>query len=85
MKAKLKTKFPKGWDQTRVQRVIDYYDTQSDEDAVREMEESFATGSSTLMEVPVKLVPQIRRLIAKGAARSRPAPRGRSKKPAMRS
>ena len=55
-------KYPRGWDEARVRRVLDYYDSQSDEEAAAEIDAAFA---STTMEVPVALVPIVRQLIAK--------------------
>ena len=57
------SKFPEGWDEQRVKRVLDYYESQTDEEAVAEDEAGIAT--STVMDVPVELVPTVRELIAK--------------------
>ena len=54
--------YPRGWHDARVRRVLDYYDSQSDEEAAAEIE---AACESTTMEVPVALVPTVRQLIAK--------------------
>ena len=35
-------KYPEGWDAERVQRVLEYYEEQSDEEAVAEDEAGFA-------------------------------------------
>lgn len=59
-------KFPPGWDEARVRRVLDHYDTQTDEEALAEDEASFEATTHTAMEVPVDLVPAVRELIAKG-------------------
>ena len=58
-------RFPPGWDEERVQSVLDHYEQQTDEEAVAEDEERF-DASHTVMEVPAELVPEIRGLIAKG-------------------
>jgi hypothetical protein len=62
-------KFPAGWDEARVQRVLDHYESQSAEEAVAEDEASFedaaAEDENVPMIVPKKLVPQIQALIAK--------------------
>ena len=55
-------KYPRGWNQARVQRVIEHYDRQTDEEAAAEIE---AGLSSTTMQVPRSLVPAVRELIAK--------------------
>lgn len=62
---KKQTKFPPGWDESRVQRVLDHYEFQSDEEAVAEDEAAFENPSETVMEVPSNLVPKVRELIAK--------------------
>ena len=58
------TRFPPGWDEARVQRVLDHYDLQSDEEALAEDEASFEATTHTTMEVPVELVPAVRQLLA---------------------
>jgi hypothetical protein len=62
------THFPPGWDEARVRRVLEHYETQSDEEAVAEDEASFEATTHTAMEVPVELVPAVRELIAKRRA-----------------
>jgi hypothetical protein len=57
--------FPPGWDEARVQSVLEHYDAQSDEEAVAEDEVTFESTTHTVMEVPVDLVPTVRELIAK--------------------
>ena len=59
------SKFPPGWDESRVRRVLEHYSTQTDEEAVAEDEASFEATTHTAMEVPVDLVPAVRELIAK--------------------
>jgi hypothetical protein len=62
---KVRNEFPPGWDEERVRRVIDYYDNQSDEEAIAEAEAALEAEGQTLMMVPSELVPRIRELIAK--------------------
>ena len=62
------SKFPPGWDEKRVQRVLEHYDSQTDEQAVAEDEAAFESTDHTAMEVPVDLVPAVRELIAKRRA-----------------
>jgi hypothetical protein len=62
---KRENEFPAGWDEARVRRVIDYYETQSDDEALAEDGAVFSGLHHTLMEVPAELVPAIRQLIAK--------------------
>ena len=57
--------FPPGWDEDRVKRVIDHYDSQTDEEAVAEDEASYEDTTDTTMTVPTDLVPAVRDLIRK--------------------
>ena len=59
------TKFPPGWDEERVRKVLEHYEGQSDEEAVAEDEAAYEATTHTTMEVPVDLVPTIRELIAR--------------------
>jgi type II secretory pathway component PulC len=58
-------KFPDGWDESRVKRVLEHYEGQSEEQAVAEDEAASEQRDQTLMEVPNELVPTVRELIAK--------------------
>jgi hypothetical protein len=60
-----RTKFPKGWDESRVKRVLEHYETQSEHQSVAEDEAAAEASDQTLMEVPNDLVPVVRELIAK--------------------
>jgi hypothetical protein len=62
------SKYPPGWDEQRVRRVLAHYEAQSDEEAVAEDEAAYDATTHTAMEVPVDLVPVIRELIAKRRA-----------------
>lgn len=62
------TKFPQGWDEERVRRVLAHYETQSDEEALAEDEAAYESTTHTAMEIPVDLVPQVRELLAKRRA-----------------
>ena len=62
---KKQSKFPPGWNEARIRRVLKHYETQSDEAAVAEDEASFGATTHTAMEVPIDLVPAVRELIAK--------------------
>jgi hypothetical protein len=59
-------RFPPGWDEERVRRVLEHYEDQTDEEAVAEDEERYDSATHTVMEVPAELVPAVRELIAKG-------------------
>lgn len=58
-------KFPPGWDEERVKRVLVHYESQTEEEAVAEDEAAFEAADQTIMEVPTELVPKVRELIAK--------------------
>ena len=60
-------KFPPDWDEERVQSVIDYYENQTEDEAVAEGEAASQNESVTLMEVPTELVPIVLELISKHA------------------
>jgi hypothetical protein len=63
-----KSKPPQGWDESRVRRVLDHYESQTDDEAAAEDQEAFESTTHTAMEVPVELVPEVRQLIAKRRA-----------------
>ena len=60
-----KAKFPPGWDEERVRRVITHYEEQTEEEAVAEDEATLEQETQTVMEIPNELVPAVRELIAK--------------------
>ncbi len=68
MNPKKQNVFPEGWDEERVRRVIEFYENQTEEEAVAEDEAAFESRSDTLMVVPNDLVPTVRELIAKRRA-----------------
>ncbi len=59
------SKFPPGWDEERVRDVLDYYERQTDEEAVAEDEAAFESKTETFIQVPNELVPAVRELLAK--------------------
>jgi len=61
-------KFPPGWDEDRVKKVLAHYEGQTEEEAVEEDEAVFGESKSTVIEVPKELLPVIRELIAKHRA-----------------
>ncbi len=62
-----KNQFPKGWDEHRVRKVIDHYESQTEAEALSEDEAAWKKRTKTFIEVPVKLLPQIRKLLARTA------------------
>jgi hypothetical protein len=58
-------KFPPGWDEERVRKVLEHYEVQTEEEAVAEDEATFDDPNQTVMEIPNVLVPAVRELIAR--------------------
>ena len=58
------TSFPPGWDEERVQRLLQHYNSLTEEETVAEDEAAFEDSTQTVMEVPKALVPAVRALIA---------------------
>ena len=58
-------RFPPGWGEERVQKVLARYETQSEAEAVAEDEAAVERSGQTVMEVPSELVSAVRELIAK--------------------
>jgi len=62
------SRFPKGWDEERVKRVLNHYENQAEDEAVAEDEAAWEDASQTFIEVPNELVPTVRKLLAKKVA-----------------
>jgi len=60
----MKNKFPRNWNEARVRKLLRHYEQQTEEKAVAEDEAAFEAPNQTVMVVPSKLVPAIRKLIA---------------------
>jgi hypothetical protein len=58
------SKFPAGWNEDKVKRVLAHYEGQSEEDAMLE-DEAGIQPSETVMNIPHDLVAEVRELIAK--------------------
>lgn len=52
-----KKSFPPGWDEEKVKRVLEHYESQSEEEALAEDEAAYEDDSQTIMEIPNELVP----------------------------
>ncbi|MEM7114908.1 MAG: hypothetical protein AAF614_20900 [Chloroflexota bacterium] len=59
-----RTKFPKGWNEKRVQEVLTHYEAQTEEEAIAEYEAMYEEVTETVMEIPTELVPAVRTLLA---------------------
>ncbi|OGV75080.1 MAG: hypothetical protein A3K19_00780 [Lentisphaerae bacterium RIFOXYB12_FULL_65_16] len=62
-----KNTFPRGWDESRVKKVLAHYEGQTEEEAVAEDEAAWKDRTATFIEVPTQLLPRIRELLAKAA------------------
>jgi hypothetical protein len=58
-----KSEYPPGWDQRRVQDLLDHYERQTDDEAAAEHESALSRPDHTLMEIPTELVPAVREII----------------------
>ena len=62
------SRYPAGWSEARVRRVLQHYESQSDVEAVAEDEAAYRSTTTTVMKIPVRLVPAVRALLAKRRA-----------------
>ena len=60
-----KKNFPSGWDEKRVQKLLEHYDGQDEDEAVAEDEAALNDRKQTIMKIPHELVPAVRELLAK--------------------
>ena len=65
---KKQNRFPPGWNDARVRRVLAHYAEQTDAEAVAEDEVAYRSTTTTIMKVPVTLVPAVRALLGKRRA-----------------
>jgi hypothetical protein len=63
--SKTNNQFPLGWDEAKVKKVINFYDNQTEDEAVAEDEAIEQTSEETIMQIPYSLVPTVRELIAR--------------------
>ena len=62
--------FPPGWDEERVRSLLEYYESRTEDEAVAEDEAAYKDNPHyTMMGIPHELVPAVRELIAKHAAK----------------
>jgi hypothetical protein len=69
MKKKTKdpNQYPRTLNRHKVTSLIAYYDNQTDEEAIAEAEAAYRKRNTSLMEVPIRLLPKIRQMIARSA------------------
>ena len=63
-----RNRYPKGWDEERVKRVLHHYEDQTEEEAVAEDEAAWEDLSQTFIKVPNEMIPAVRELLAKKVA-----------------
>ncbi len=61
----VQSRFPDGWDEQRVRKVLKHYEDQTEDEAVAEDEAAYENRTDSTVQVPVELVPAVRELIAK--------------------
>ena len=59
------SKFPSGWGEERVRKVIAHYEEMTGEQEVAEDEAAFEDQTQAVMQIPLELVPAARELIAR--------------------
>ena len=59
-----KNQFPPGFDEAKIKIIIEHYENQTEEEAVKEDESILTDEQQTMMQIPNNLVPMIRKLIA---------------------
>lgn len=59
-------RYPKGLTHRKVQTLIDHYEHQTDAEAIAEAEAAYRKRTTAMIEVPVKMLPAVRQLIARG-------------------
>ena len=64
---KSSTRYPDGWDEDRVQRLLEHYESQTEDEAVAEDEAVLEDATQTLMAIPNALVPAVKALISQHA------------------
>lgn len=64
------SRFPPGWDEARVRRVLEHCESLSEVEAVAEDEAAFESSTEAMMSVPHELVPEVRELIARRKKRA---------------
>ena len=61
----VQNRFPEGWDEQRVRRVLEHYEHQTEDEAVAEDEAAYEDRTESMVQVPLELLPAVRELIAK--------------------
>ena len=62
---KFVNRFPDGWDEDRFRRLLEHYESQTEDEAVAEDEAALEDSSQTLMAIPNALVPSVQALLSR--------------------
>lgn len=62
--AKDPNRYPRGLNRRKVQALLAHYEHQSDADAIAEAEAAYRKRRAALIEVPIQLIPAVRKLLA---------------------
>lgn len=65
-----RNKYPTGWNERKVRKVLEHYESQTENTAIAEDEAAFELKDQAVMVVPKKLVPKITRFIEQQRPRS---------------
>ena len=76
-----RNRYPAGWNQARVRRVLEHYEQQAEDEAVAEDEAAFHMRSQAVVLVPKRLVPEVTRFIEGRRRARRPRRPGRARAP----
>ena len=71
----VKSRFPEGWDEQRVRRVLGHYDQQTEDEAIAEDEAGYEDRKESAVQGPIELVPAVRELTPKYKRGANPAKR----------
>lgn len=62
-----KQHFPKGWDQQRVEKLLAEQESMTDEEQVAADEAAIAKEEQTMVSIPNRLLPAVRKLLVESA------------------
>ena len=65
MKKTKKQELPPGWTEKRIRELAEYYDNQTEDEQVAEIEAAWNADNVTMVAVPTELVPEVLRLLAR--------------------
>ena len=56
--------FPPGWGEERVLKVLEHYESQTEDEAIAEIKAAFDSADYSVMLIPKELVPAVRTLLS---------------------